>query len=174
YSSSYGGSPAIFRPAWAPASRGYARGGVVGSDMLTRSMLRKIGRQDEQVSFMRGYASGTTGARRGLAWVGEQGPELVDFRGGEQVYPHETSQVLAGVLGLGADEGYAQGTAPSYRGVGRVDRALRDTDTLTRRYQSADRATVINVQPPPATVGQLVDGVAKGVRKANRAGKYRR
>lgn len=34
----------------------------------------------------RGYATGTNSARRGLAWVGEDGPELVRFRGGEQVY----------------------------------------------------------------------------------------
>ena len=33
-----------------------------------------------------GYAAGTASARRGLAWVGEQGPELVDFRGGERVW----------------------------------------------------------------------------------------
>ncbi|SCQ72748.1 Hypothetical protein PFR_JS17-2_2036 [Propionibacterium freudenreichii] len=32
-----------------------------------------------------GYASGTTSAASGLAWVGEQGPELVDFAGGERV-----------------------------------------------------------------------------------------
>lgn len=34
-----------------------------------------------------GYAAGTASARRGLAWVGERGPELVDFRGGERVWP---------------------------------------------------------------------------------------
>ena len=34
-----------------------------------------------------GYARGTDSARRGLAWVGENGPELVRFRGGEQVIP---------------------------------------------------------------------------------------
>lgn len=48
YSSSYPGSPAIFRPHWAQTQGGYARGGVVGQDMLTASMLRRIGRQDDQ------------------------------------------------------------------------------------------------------------------------------
>jgi hypothetical protein len=33
------------------------------------------------------YASGTRSAARGWAWVGERGPELVRFRGGEQVGP---------------------------------------------------------------------------------------
>lgn len=35
-----------------------------------------------------GYASGTDNARRGFAWVGENGPELVNFNGGEKVYPN--------------------------------------------------------------------------------------
>jgi phage-related protein len=33
------------------------------------------------------YASGTSSAMPGWAWVGERGPELVKFRGGEQVAP---------------------------------------------------------------------------------------
>lgn len=48
FSSGYGGSPAIFRPAWAPTSRGYARGGVVPRDMLSTGMLRRIGSQDDR------------------------------------------------------------------------------------------------------------------------------
>lgn len=34
-----------------------------------------------------GFALGTPAAPRGLAWVGERGPELVNFRGGERVWP---------------------------------------------------------------------------------------
>ena len=37
-----------------------------------------------------GYASGTSSAPGGLAWVGEQGPELVNLPGGSQVYPNGT------------------------------------------------------------------------------------
>lgn len=44
-----------------------------------------------------GYAGGTSSARRGVAWVGEQGPELVAFRGGEHVYPAGTSVASGGV-----------------------------------------------------------------------------
>ena len=36
-----------------------------------------------------GYARGTDSARRGLAWVGENGPELIRFHGGEQVIPND-------------------------------------------------------------------------------------
>lgn len=40
------------------------------------------------------YASGTDSARGGLAVVGEEGPELVRFRGGEQVLPAGTSAAM--------------------------------------------------------------------------------
>ena len=43
-----------------------------------------------------GFASGTMSAPAGLAWVGERGPELVSFRGGERVFPHSQSMALAG------------------------------------------------------------------------------
>lgn len=42
-----------------------------------------------------GYATGTTSARAGMAWVGEQGPELVRFNGGERVYNAEQSKAMA-------------------------------------------------------------------------------
>lgn len=43
------------------------------------------------------YASGTESARAGVALVGERGPELVTFGGGERVYPaSETARLLAG------------------------------------------------------------------------------
>lgn len=41
-----------------------------------------------------GFASGTRNAPRGLAWVGEDGPELVNFGGGEQVFPHDESMAI--------------------------------------------------------------------------------
>ena len=50
-----------------------------------------------QIGSMHGYASGTVGAAPGWAWVGERGPELVRFRGGEQVTPGD------GLAGLAAE-----------------------------------------------------------------------
>lgn len=41
---------------------------------------------------LRGYASGTSSARPGVAWVGEKGPELVRFKGGEEVVPNHRIQ----------------------------------------------------------------------------------
>lgn len=43
-----------------------------------------------------GYASGTEYASQGIHLVGEHGPELVEFEGGETVYPaDETSRILS-------------------------------------------------------------------------------
>lgn len=44
---------------------------------------------------LRGYASGTSSARPGVAWVGEKGPELVRFKGGEEVIPNHRLQRAA-------------------------------------------------------------------------------
>lgn len=56
-----------------------------------------------------GYAAGGRPRAGELAWVGERGPELVKFRGGEEVYDHRTSLGMA--AGLGMLDGYAKGTS---------------------------------------------------------------
>jgi cell wall-associated NlpC family hydrolase len=56
-------------------------------------------------SFMK-FAKGTDGAPPGWAWVGEQGPELVNMVGGETVLDHHTSMGIGGSF-----PGYAKGTA---------------------------------------------------------------
>jgi hypothetical protein len=45
---------------------------------------------------LRGFAGGTMSAPAGLAWVGETGPELMNFRGGESVMPAGQSAAAAG------------------------------------------------------------------------------
>lgn len=48
----------------------------------------------------RGYGLGTPGANAGWSWVGEHGPELVKFRGGEKVVNHDQSmQFMEGSRG---------------------------------------------------------------------------
>ena len=42
-----------------------------------------------------GFATGTRNAPRGLAWVGEEGPELMWFNGGERVMNHDESERYA-------------------------------------------------------------------------------
>jgi hypothetical protein len=41
------------------------------------------------------FASGTPKAPKGWAWVGEQGPELMNLRGGEQIIPADQSRAIA-------------------------------------------------------------------------------
>ncbi len=43
---------------------------------------------------IQGFATGTNNAPRGMAWVGERGPELVDFSGGERVYTNSESNSI--------------------------------------------------------------------------------
>jgi len=43
-----------------------------------------------------GYAKGTTSATRGFRWVGERGPELMSFHGGEGVTPNHRLGVNEG------------------------------------------------------------------------------
>lgn len=43
-----------------------------------------------------GYAGGTRSAGSGFAWVGENGPELVNFDGGERVYSNPDSMGMLG------------------------------------------------------------------------------
>lgn len=59
------------------------------------------------------YATGTDFAKAGLALVGEQGPELVNFRGGESVYTaSQTARMMAG-LATGRSGGWnGSGSAP--------------------------------------------------------------
>lgn len=57
--------------------------------------IGKLKGQVNTASSPRGYARGTLSAPPGLAWVGEDGPELVDFRGGERVYTATQSRAMA-------------------------------------------------------------------------------
>ncbi|MFE7047120.1 phage tail tape measure protein [Streptomyces californicus] len=59
---------------------------------------------------LRGFAGGGRPRPGELAWVGEQGPELVRFGGGDtEVYDNRTSLRMA--AGLGALRGFAKGTS---------------------------------------------------------------
>lgn len=84
----------------------YEIGGVdIGKvDKIDMSQYTAImGAMDDQSGnnqSVRAYASGTMSARRGLALVGEAGPELVNFRGGEQVLnARNTQKALDGMGG---------------------------------------------------------------------------
>lgn len=70
-----------------------------------------------------GFATGTNNAPPGMAWVGENGPELVNFGGGEQVLTASASRNLANRMqglmmtdpaGRIAETAAAQPGAPNY------------------------------------------------------------
>ncbi|MFJ9234384.1 transglycosylase SLT domain-containing protein [Streptomyces anulatus] len=77
------------------------------------------------LSGTKGYASGTDGAARGWAWVGEEGPELVRFSGGETVLTHEDSMLAS----TSVQRGYASGTS-STRTTGLAADAKKGVSTL--------------------------------------------
>ncbi|MEU9498255.1 phage tail tape measure protein [Streptomyces sp. NPDC048196] len=56
----------------------------------------------------KGYANGGRPRAGELAWVGERGPELLRFRGGEEVFDHRTSMAMAAGLHL---RGFAKGSS---------------------------------------------------------------
>lgn len=77
--------------------------GVAGGNIVTARDTRIFG-----------YAKGTPKAPPGWAWVGERGPELVNFRGGEQVLDAKTSARTA--AGGGMRGGYGSAMSLVYQG----------------------------------------------------------
>jgi len=73
----------------------------VGTIAINASGAYIQGESGHIVASGSGYAAGTSGAMPGWAWVGERGPELVRFSGGETVVPNHR---------LGTLPGYADGT----------------------------------------------------------------
>jgi hypothetical protein len=91
------------------------------------------------------YATGTgkSGARPGWAWVGEDGPELVKFGGGEEVM--SAAQSLA-AIGGGPSTGYAGGTLTASRsgdlamsGASSMKEALRAVESKLDAVVKATR-----------------------------------
>jgi minor tail protein len=98
---------------------------------------------------VRGFASGTDSAPPGWAWTGEEGPELVRMRGGEQVLDAKASKALSSFAG--GLPGYAAGTASMYQwgqiSSGRWDQLMaqgwkgRAGDGMEAIYAPAARRT---------------------------------
>ncbi|MET7776333.1 phage tail tape measure protein [Streptomyces mirabilis] len=80
------------------------------------------------------YAQGTGGAAKGLAWVGEKGPELVNFKGGEDVLSHPDSMAFAKTHGIKLP-GYASGTITNA-----ADRVHRDRQKVEDAKDAVARA----------------------------------
>ncbi|MCX4573090.1 phage tail tape measure protein [Streptomyces sp. NBC_01571] len=90
------------------------------------------------------YAKGTGGAARGLAWVGEKGPELVNFKGGEDVLSNPQSMAFAKANGIKLP-GYASGTILNaadrvHRDRQRVEDAKNAVASAKRRHKGVAAA----------------------------------
>ena len=75
-----------------------------------------------------GHAAGTPSAPAGWAWVGEAGPELVKFRGGEQVMPNNVSMGFANGTG-----GFGGGDIHFYLDCRQIYSAVAKQSVTTQR-----------------------------------------
>lgn len=74
----------------------YAGLGQTAADALGLDLSRRYEPLTGSERRERGYASGTRNAAPGYAWVGENGPEIVLFGGGEQVLTAAESAAISG------------------------------------------------------------------------------
>lgn len=94
-----------------------------------------------------GHANGTSNAPPGWAWVGEEGPELMRMRGGEQILPNSVSRQVA--------EDYseyqryaAQDVPPEFLGS-----VSQGRETAERYSQYAADQGVRQTRPPLEVIG---------------------
>ncbi|MFI8962046.1 hypothetical protein ACIGO8_08015 [Streptomyces sp. NPDC053493] len=108
------------------------------------------------------YASGTDSAASGWALVGEEGPELVRMRGGEQVFDHRTSMGMARQLGAGQDAGRGL-VAGLVSSRAQVDRAAR---LMAAGVEAGVRAELQIASPSKKMLALMQDvraGIVKGL-----------
>lgn len=105
-----------------------------------------------------GFAKGTNSAPPGMAWVGERGPELVNFAGGEQVLTATASQnLMARMAGLSIPDlsaglGETAATAaPAMPNLGRLSMDFGGGDQFDVYATSGD---AINLQRLAAKFGR--------------------
>ena len=88
------------------------------------------------------YAAGTNSAQRGMALVGEKGPELVRFKGGEQVVPNHqlaaamSAPSLPNIQSLGGGGGTSVKLAPVYN----IDARGADAAAVARLQAGFEKA----------------------------------
>lgn len=106
--------------AWANTVRGIFSGALTYTQIPTEAhgITGKTG------VWQSGYASGTDYATPGLHLVGEEGPELVNFRGGEKVL---NADVTAGMLGSG---GTTITIAPSFTMAGASSEDVQEASEM--------------------------------------------
>ncbi|MGW1134429.1 phage tail tape measure protein [Streptomyces griseoluteus] len=103
----------------------------------------------------KGYANGGSPRPGEIAWVGENGPELIRFSGGEVVYSNAESRRMA--AGLGGLRGFAKGTSKA---------------TTARRQVPGDLSSFTKSLTGSASqISSAAKELAKDLRAAGGAGK---
>ncbi|MFJ8760850.1 phage tail tape measure protein [Streptomyces cyaneofuscatus] len=106
----------------------------------------------------KGYANGGSPRPGEVAWVGENGPELIKFSGGEVVYSNADSMRIAAGLGGGL-RGFAKGTASAAAASAAASRRRRDQELARRRAGAQIPADL-------AAFTKALGGSAAGISKA--------
>lgn len=108
-----------------------------------------------------GYSRGGRPRAGELAWVGENGPELLRFRGSEEVFDNRTSLgMAAGLPGFAKGTGAAPGRA-MLAGMARLELALDSTAArvAAAAVRAADAAAAATTAAPSmSTAGQATGG----------------
>lgn len=130
---------------------------------------------------MRGYAAGTDYAPPGMAWVGEQGRELVQMAGGERVYPHSVSMDISRSWGAANDRWGGSNVMP-FRG-GQSGNSGKSSAEDKRRNELLEeqnrlltallRTTAAAGDSNNSGLQQVADGVSAVARKVSGGGATR-
>ncbi|MFD8937330.1 peptidoglycan DD-metalloendopeptidase family protein [Streptomyces sp. NPDC059578] len=123
-----------------------------------------------------GYARGGRPRAGELAWVGEEGPELVSFRGGEEVFPHRQSLAMAAQMGSPL-RGFAKGTQGRNRAYLRAAQARRAQATARKNELKARvevhgdlRDFLKSLSGGAADIKKSTGALASDLARAGRAG----
>ncbi|MEV7112332.1 phage tail tape measure protein [Streptomyces anulatus] len=111
---------------------------------------------------LRGFADGGSPRPGEVAWVGENGPELIRFSGGEVVYSNADSMRMA--AGLGPVRGFAKGTASAARARATRKRARSEIPGDLSAFTKALAGTA-------GDLSKALAALVKDVRAAGLSGK---
>lgn len=113
------------------------------------------------------FAGGTNRAPPGMAWVGEQGPELIKLRGGEQIFPASLSRKIASSYNLpGYAEGiYDKGAVSGGVEVNIINKSGADIKTNRHMVGGVDTIDVLVDRAVAKNLSQRGSGSNKAIRQ---------
>ena len=120
------------------AQLGNAAANALGLDLRNASR----GHSGDAGDHLAAYASGTSNAPPGWAWVGEKGPELIRMRGGETVLPTDVSRQFT-ILTAYQDKiaAYAGGTDNASAAAAEAVSLMEISNTAYAAYNNAAYST---------------------------------